>query len=712
MKHFRLKIILALLILAAAFAPLSALAAPNPPAASVSTGPTTAQTAQAQTAAAGSNTPNYSWYDYLNPLTWIDSAMELIVLPYASLILAIAGGFLDFSINFSLHTADLVNQSGGAIVLGWTIIRDIFNMLFIFVLIYSAISIMLNSSSWNGKQVLTKVIIAAILINFSFFITEVIIDAGNLIGGWFYQGIQTTIGANGSISASISAALGVWTSQTSNATTGLISTALIGPFGTPTSNVLAAFIRFGIIVFASYIFIYVSILFLARAVSLLFSLVMSPLGFAGGILPQTKKYADKWKDELIKDILLAPVFLLFLYVIIAFVNSPIFTATGSISANFLLNPTDALQQSLGAFFKYFLLAGMLLYAVKAAKDQSSALGSALEGMAKQLAQAAAGVAVGVATGGTSLALRTTIGAAGSMVANSDTVKGMVGSNNRVTSALGSSLRTTGTWTSKQNFDASKTVSKSFGVNIPKSLQAETGKGKSGYAGLQKRREDEAKETAMFIGPSDIQEGAMKVANDAANASVTVEYGSERQRLENRRNATKATYGEDHQFYKDDVAALEALSAKEKAMKEDILAEKRNADPSLDAAFKAQERLNTYTGEIEKGNRGGLNPNSIAGLKNPFGATAKAAGLASTVFEAVGMDWAKNFSKGVSEGLRKGTATDENLAKTVRKVSELRKEKANKKRLVDLAEAADEARGGDNKKGEDKPKPEKPEGEAK
>ena len=111
MKHFRLKIILALLILAAAFAPLSALAAPNPPAASVSTGPTTAQTAQAQTAAAGSNTPNYSWYDYLNPLTWIDSAMELIVLPYASLILAIAGGFLDFSINFSLHTADLFLRS-------------------------------------------------------------------------------------------------------------------------------------------------------------------------------------------------------------------------------------------------------------------------------------------------------------------------------------------------------------------------------------------------------------------------------------------------------------------------------------------------------------------------------------------------------------------------------------------------------------------------
>ena len=461
MKRLTLKTITGLFILTTIIAPLSAMAQTNPPPANFTGGTISAgntsgligssNQSSSQTSAAGSSntigniptnllgtgntsvqsgtTGNTSpgatapaktttapaddshWYYILDPLTWINTAMEEIVLPVASFILSIAGGLLDFSINFSLHTSDVVGQSSGAIVLGWTIIRDIFNMLFIFILIYSAISIMLGSSNWNGKQMLTKVIIAAILINFSFFITEVIIDAGNIIGGWFYQGIQTTIGTGGSISASISAALGVFslTNLGSADNWKLLGTALTGGFVNPTGRVIAAFIRLGIIAFTSYIFVYVSVLFLARAISLLFSLVLSPLGFVGGLLPKVKEYADKWRNELIKDILLAPVFLLFLYVIIAFVNSGVFTSTGVISTNLFADPTSALTQAMGQYFKYFLLAGMLLYALRAAKDQSSALGKSMEGMAKQLGQMAAGAAVGIGTGGVAFAARSVIG---------------------------------------------------------------------------------------------------------------------------------------------------------------------------------------------------------------------------------------------------------------------------------------------------------------
>ena len=597
-----------------------------------------------------------------------------------------------------------MSQSSGAIVLGWTIIRDVFNMLFIFVLIYSAIAIMLNLSSWNGKQMLTKVIIAAVLINFSFFFTEVIIDAGNIIGEWFYQGIQNTIGANGSISASISAALGVWTSQnTTSDVWGLVSTTLTGGFTDSTGRLIAAFVRLGIIGFTSYIFIYVSVLFLARAVSLLFSLVLSPLGFAGGILPQTKKYADKWRGELIKDILLAPVFLLFLYVIIAFVNSNIFTATGTLSAS-IFTPSAALPQAVGQYFKYFLLAGMLLYALKATKEQSSALGESLEGLGKQLAQAAAGVTMGVATGGASLALRSTVGAAGSMLANSDTVKGMAGSNNRITSALGSSLRTTGTWTSKQNFDASKTVSKSFGVNIPKSLQAETGKGKTGYAGLQKAREDAAIETAKFIGPNkdqvDLVEGEVR--------KKTANYDEQIERTRTDLKNGEANKGsEEYKFFEKQLADLEE---KKKNVRNEVIMGEGAKDAKLKGAY---ERLNNYATTAEKGS--GFNPNSLAspvvgaGVKGAVGT----AGLVAKMFEKMGVDSAKDFTKdftkGLSEGFAKATAApDKKLAEKIRNIKGIREDEESDKSFEKLTKKVKEEDGG----GGGKPKDEKPEGEAK
>ena len=461
MKRLTLKTITGLFILTTIIAPLSAMAQTNPPPANFTGGTISAgntsgligssNQSSSQTSAAGSsntigniptnllgtgsastpsgttgntspgataaaaptlNTSSWSisnFFSFLNPLTWINTAMEEMVLPVASFILYLAGMLLDFSIQYSLNFATRVSEASGAIILGWTIIRDIFNMFFIFVLIYSAIAIMLNLNSWNGKQMLTKVIIAAILINFSFFITEVVIDASNIIGGWFYQGIQTTIGTNGSISASISAALGVFQIQNAGSADAwkLLGTSLTAGFTDPTGRVIASFIRLGVISFAAYIFAYVSVLFLARTISLMFSLILSPLGFAGGILPQTKVYADKWRKELIKDVLLAPVFLLFLYIIIVFVNSPLFTDIGTSTS--LLTTSGASSLNPTQYFKYFLLAGMLLYALKAAKDQSSALGSSLEGMAKQLGQMAAGAAIGIGTGGVAFAARSVIG---------------------------------------------------------------------------------------------------------------------------------------------------------------------------------------------------------------------------------------------------------------------------------------------------------------
>lgn len=73
---------------------------------------------------------------------------------------------------------------------GWAAARDIANMLFIFILIYIAFTIIYSAETANTMKTLAAVIVMALLINFSFFITRVVIDAGNILAVQFYNSID------------------------------------------------------------------------------------------------------------------------------------------------------------------------------------------------------------------------------------------------------------------------------------------------------------------------------------------------------------------------------------------------------------------------------------------------------------------------------------------------------------------------------------------
>ncbi len=74
---------------------------------------------------------------------------------------------------------------------GWAAARDIANMLFIFILIYIAFTIIYSAETANTMKTLAAVVVMALLINFSFFITRVVVDAGNILAVQFYNAIET-----------------------------------------------------------------------------------------------------------------------------------------------------------------------------------------------------------------------------------------------------------------------------------------------------------------------------------------------------------------------------------------------------------------------------------------------------------------------------------------------------------------------------------------
>ena len=100
---------------------------------------------------------------------------------------------------------------------GWTTARDLANMAFLFILIYIAFTIMLEAETSGTMSLLAGVIVIALLVNFSFFFTRIVIDAGNILSIQFYNSItapsvQATSGGGsvqGAIASGVSAATGV-----------------------------------------------------------------------------------------------------------------------------------------------------------------------------------------------------------------------------------------------------------------------------------------------------------------------------------------------------------------------------------------------------------------------------------------------------------------------------------------------------------------------
>lgn len=96
----------------------------------------------------------------------------------ANIIFFIASMIFDYALAFMLEAAFL-NTEG--IKIGWEIARDTANIFFIFILLGISIATILRIESYGAKQLLVKLIIIALLINFSLPLSMVIIDVSNVL---------------------------------------------------------------------------------------------------------------------------------------------------------------------------------------------------------------------------------------------------------------------------------------------------------------------------------------------------------------------------------------------------------------------------------------------------------------------------------------------------------------------------------------------------
>lgn len=264
-------------------------------------------------------------------LTELLSNLSNLILTIVAWLLGLVGVVLNIAIVLTMNIKAIVDATP-AINEIWIIIRNISSIFIIFFLLYASINMIIGTKGPSVKDLIGKIIIAGLLINFSLFFTKVGIDASNLISLQIYKAIvpQSTSLLNSKTfvptdiikSAYQEGGLSnVFQSSLKIPSVYANSKGLISGINDRNRILMMTVLGIVLMVLAGISFLAASVAFIVRLVVLILLMGFSPLYFAGMIFPQIKKdLSDKWWNYYTSQLLFMPVYLLFMYVAMKFIS--------------------------------------------------------------------------------------------------------------------------------------------------------------------------------------------------------------------------------------------------------------------------------------------------------------------------------------------------------------------------------------------------------
>ncbi|OGY33474.1 MAG: hypothetical protein A3C02_03355 [Candidatus Andersenbacteria bacterium RIFCSPHIGHO2_02_FULL_45_11] len=239
----------------------------------------------------------------VNWLTWvINSIAEFLLAFFAYLILTM------------LKQGTFINDQ--IVKIGWPFIQGITNLGFIFVLLYIALAttLRIEAVGTSVQRLLPKLLIGALLVNFSLVIGGLLIDTSRLL-----MAVELRVLSGGQIDnieqfkddllkSSHIAELGVASYKYQGSSSGYLASILRLLQGSVFRIVLV--IAFGTI----------ALNLLARYVVLLILLIFSPVPYLAFILPKTAKASTIWWGYFLKWVFYGPAVLFFLVIILQVQN--------------------------------------------------------------------------------------------------------------------------------------------------------------------------------------------------------------------------------------------------------------------------------------------------------------------------------------------------------------------------------------------------------
>jgi hypothetical protein len=310
---------------------------------------------------------------------------NVILMPIAGSLLYLAGILLNVSIDFNLSISNIV-QNVPAIEIAWKTIRDLISMFFIFILLYISIKTVLGLES-NSRKLIIGMVIGGLLINFSLFFTKVIIDASNVVAAGFYNAMphsnDITQWKNQGLSGLFMQRLKIQTVYKTYDPSNSSDVKPVDNTGVKFVDVIImGFMNVLLTLIAAFVFFAAAILFMIRIGMLIFLMALSPVAFAGFILPETKKYASKWWTTLINQSIFAPIYLGLTYIAVKIISDDNFSKALGVTEN--QSFAAGITKSGALFLNYGIVIIFFMAALLAAQEFGAVGASTVQGWSKGL----------------------------------------------------------------------------------------------------------------------------------------------------------------------------------------------------------------------------------------------------------------------------------------------------------------------------------------
>lgn len=299
------------------------------------------------------------------------------------LMLQIIGWFIDiysyiieFIIQISLNALAPLITAGSFITHpfvteGWPFIQGIANIGFILVLLFIALAQTLHLDNYPVRRLLPRLLLAALLINFSLVISGVLIDTSRLLMAMMINilipgGVNNLQGEIINSSELLNLRIAVSTQVAQKIA---LDPALVAVTAKLITAFLDTIFAIGIVV--------VVVGFLIRYIMLLLLLIVSPLAYLGSVLPNTANLARRWWALFLKYVLYGPAALFLLLLA---------HQTGNLFKVQAPNQFNGLQVATEGALSLVVTTGLLFAAAKAGSFLGVAGSAAVMGWATSTAK--------------------------------------------------------------------------------------------------------------------------------------------------------------------------------------------------------------------------------------------------------------------------------------------------------------------------------------
>lgn len=329
----------------------------------------------------GSTESAQGFQEFLGPVITPITGLAYVFFAFSNFLLFIVGALFNWVFSETvLQFATTFGNSPGVLA-AWSILRDLGNIFLLFGFVFIGLSTILGIQTYAARKTLPRLIIFAVLLNFSLFAAEVVIDTSNALASGIYnqmgvadmctsgtspEACSKNVGISGRIFnasglAAVRAPAFIQEGVTANpATWGRVFTSFSLSHQLALIQTLLGLTLFSTI--TTIVFGAAAVLLVIRGVVLSLIMVTAPIGFAGMVVPFLGKLAKDWWHNLINQSFFAPAF-----VLLVFVGLTVAQGTG-LGGNTLVQALESGDVStMQAVAMFALVIGFMLAALLVAK---------------------------------------------------------------------------------------------------------------------------------------------------------------------------------------------------------------------------------------------------------------------------------------------------------------------------------------------------------